>query len=207
MAQQILRGFRALNIKDLTDLSKAAVDMEQVTEIGHDGGQEILGRRYGDSDVDNIKIRQNFTGNITIKGDIIHYVSPSYAAGSRTDPLFEIDHYYLIRFLANSATSGVAKMQYFRWIGQLTDLPKISLTPGAVNDLEVTLAIALYHGTTSVSSDTEKPYQAVADADPGPASADPATDYWPLFQAEVANTTKTLAAAEALIGASIVNPM
>jgi len=59
MAEIIMRGFRALHIKDLTDLTKAGVSMEQVTEVSHDGGQEILGRRYDDSDVDNVKIRQN----------------------------------------------------------------------------------------------------------------------------------------------------
>ncbi len=206
MAEIIMRGFRALHIKDLTDLTKSGVSMEQVTEISHDGGQEILGRRYDDSDVDNVKIRQNFTGNIVLKGDIGHYIAPAYATATRTNPLFELDHYYLIRFLANSATSGVAKMHYFRWIGQVTELPKISLTPGSVNDLEVTLAIALFRGTTTKTSDPEKPYQATAAANPGPANADPATDYWPLFQAEVTNTTKTLDAAETEIGSTIVNP-
>lgn len=207
MAQIILRGFRELYIKDLSDLTKSDTAIEQVTEISNDGGQEILGRRYDDSDIDNVKIRQNFTGNITLKGDIAHYVSPAYTGGTRTDPLFELDHYYLIRFLANSTVSGVTKMIYYRWVGQLIELPKTSLTPGQVNDQEVVLAIALYRGSTTVTSDPEKPYQATADADPGPANADPATDYWPLFQAEVANTTKTLAAAETAIGSSIVNPM
>lgn len=206
MTEPILRGFRLLKIKDLTTLSKAEVAVSQVTSVSHDAGQESETRTYEDHDVPDVNIRKSLTGNISIKGDIAAYVNPSYAATVRTASLFELDHYYLIRFLAISAVSGTSKMVYHRWIGQLKELPKINLESANLAEHEVLLAVALYRGTTTVSLDTTKPYIATADADPGPANADPTADYWPLFQCIVADTTKTLEAAETIIG-SIVNPM
>jgi len=203
MAQIITRGFRDVFVKDLTDLAKTGVTLEQVTSIGHDGDQEIEGRKYEDSIVDNLKFRKGLTGNITIKGDIEHYCYPSYAAQTRTDPLFEPDHYYLIEYLSLNINAGVTKMMYCRWIGQVVSIPKEDKKAGELAEKEIALAVTIYG---DVSYDFEKFYNATADADPGPASAAPTTDYNPLFTAEVADTTKTIAAAKALISETITDP-
>jgi hypothetical protein len=203
MAQIITRGFRIVKVYDLSDLGKDPVQLEQITEIGHDGGQETDSRTYEDSIVPNLKFRKSLTGNITIKGDIEKYVYPSYAATVRTDALFELDHYYLICFLGLNINASVAEMVYRRWIGQLTELPKESLKAGEVNEREIQLAVAIFG---SVSYDFEKYYNATADGTPGPADATPQTDYNPLFSAVVPDTTKTLAAAEAVISATLINP-
>lgn len=207
MAQLITRGFRLVTIIDLSSLSKGEVSMEQVSGISHDAGQEMDERKYEDSIIANIKIRKGLTGNIVIKGDIEHYVYPAYAAQTQTKPLFELDHYYLIRFLGLNVNSGVSKMLYRRWVGQLVELPKETLSAGELNEREISLAVTLYTNGSQKGYAQNAPYIATADGTPGPADATPTADYDPLFSAEVADTTKTISAAEAIISASLTNPV
>jgi hypothetical protein len=207
MAQIIPKAFRLVTVTDLSDSAKMTdVVMEQITEISHDASREQVERTYEDSDVPQVSIARNLSGNITIKGDVMHYVTPSYAATTRTDALFEVGHYYMIRFLSLNFQASPATMIYHRWVGQCVDLPQKTLTAGGEpNEAEIKLAVALFTDGHAVSIDYTKPYLATADRsttwDSGPSA-----DYWPLFEAEVADTTKTLAAAEALISAAIINP-
>lgn len=208
MAQIIPKAFRLVTVTDLSDLTTKTTDtvMEQVTEISHDANREKIERTYEDSDVPQLSIAKNLTGNITIKGDIAHYVTPSYAATVRTAPLFEVGHYYMIRFLSLNFQTSPATMIYHRWIGQCVDLPQKTLTAGGdPNDGEIKLAVALFTDGHAVSINYDAPYLATADRSTTP-DAGPSADYWPLFEAEVADTTKTLAAAEAIVSAAIINP-
>lgn len=212
MAQIIPKAFRLVTVSDLSDLTNKTADvvMEQVTEISHDGAREQVERTYEDSDVPQVSIARNLTGNITIKGDIAHYATPSYVAQTRTAPLFEVGHYYLIRFLSLNFQTSPATMIYHRWVGQCVDLPQKTLTAGGEPaEQEIKLAIALFTDGHAISISYTLPYIATADRSgmPGvPPDAGPTANYWPLFDCEVADTTKTLAAAEAIVSAAIVNP-
>lgn len=205
MGQIITRGTRLIKVIDLSDTAKGEVSIEQVSEISHDASRETDERRYEDSIVANVVFEKSLTGNITLKGDLEHYCTPGYAATVRTDPLFEPNHYYLLRFLSLNIMSGVTKMLYHRYICQLKDFPKLQKSAGEITDKEVVLAVALYTGGADISYDFEKPYIATADGDPGPIDATPTDDYNPLFDAEVSDTTKTLTAAETEIG-TLTNP-
>lgn len=202
MAQIITRGFRLLEVQDLSDLTKSKVAMEQLTEISHDGSQEVEERRYEDSLAPNLRFRKTFTGNITLKGDVEKYAIPLYTTTAKAVPLFELDHYYLIRFLSLDI-NDVSNMIYGRWIGQLIDLPKTSKSAGEISEKEVIIGATVYQGGASVSYTKGEPYCATATDD-----AMPTGDYDPLFEALVADDTKTLDAAETIIATqdTLTNP-
>jgi len=202
MAKLITRGFRLVDIQDLSDLAKSKVSMEQMTGIAQDASQEVEERRYEDSMIANLRFRKAFSGNITLKGDIEAYVLPSYSTSAKTEPLFELDHYYLIRYISLDI-NDTSEMIYGRWVGQLVELPKVSKDAGEITVKEVVLGATVYQGGGSASYEAGTPYCATATD-----NAMPTGDYDPLYEGRCVDTTKTLAAAETIITTqdTITNP-
>ncbi len=204
----LTRGFRAIEVIDLSDLTKGSVAVEQVTELNHDGDWENIERYYEDSVVPSRVVNNKLSGNITIKGDIEGYVFSLFDGGSKTNRLFELGHYYLVRALGVNVDSEVAEMVYLRWTGQLVSLPKQSRKASELTEQEVQIKVATY-GTIGFEGD--EPYEAtsgpiVGSGSPTPGDPDPVAAYDPLFTCRVPDTTKTLVAAETEVG-DIVNPV
>ena len=192
------RGFYLLTIYDLSSLPKGATRISVGVELSHEGELEMEDRFYEDSVAPNEQIETKLSGDITLKGDIAEYVYPTLTSGVKTAAFFERYHYYLFTFLRRDIRSGVTERVYCRWVGQLKQMPKNSLSPGEVAPEEISFSIAMYGAVARVDGAF---YCATAAND-----ATPTTDYDPVYSAFVDVASDTLAAAETEVSATIVNP-
>lgn len=197
MAKLLTRAFRNVEILDLSDLSKGWVVIEQVTGISKEPATEADKRFYEDKTSPSRIIPKNISGTCKIKGDIEHYLYSKSAAGSVTRKrLFEYLHYYLIRYLANNVDSDPDEMVYGRFTCQMTEYSKPNREASNITEHEIGLEFVVLQPKNQKE---DVPYTAAS------GDATPTADYDPFYEAIVANTTLTLAAAETAIG-GIVNP-
>lgn len=190
MATYLSRALNYLEIANLNASPPAPIVIENVTEISAEPEPETQDRKYFDSFFPGRTLVLGLGGNVTIKGDIEKILMPKYSGGTKSEEVLIINNFYLIQGLAlDNDASG--EMGYFRWTGQLVSVPKPSLTPGEVQDKELTFRIITFENAGYAQN---IPY----DATDGTASSEdptPTGAYDPAFWVRVPDGTKTIAAA------------